>query len=253
MSIEGFLTTSVFQFLLIFARIGAAISLMPGFGEAYVAVRARLAFALLLSFVLMPLLKDLIPVLPPDPASMGVLILGEITIGMFFGVMCRVILMSTLSAGMVIALQIGIANALSADPTTAQQGAITGNFLIATAVVLIFATGLDHLTLRALAGTYGVFQPGEMPQLEDMANMIARVVGDSFLLALQMSAPFLVYGVVLVVGMGLIARLMPTLQVFFVVMPLQLLVGFGLFAVTVSAAMIWFLDVYADHLSGLAE
>ncbi|MBV5324255.1 MAG: flagellar biosynthetic protein FliR, partial [Rhodospirillaceae bacterium] len=147
----------------------------------------------------------------------------------------------------------GIANALSSDPTTAQQGAVTGNFLVATAVVLIFATGLDHMTLRGLAGTYGVFQPGQMPQFEDMANMISRVVGDSFLLALQMSAPFLVYGVGLVVGMGLIARLMPTLQVFFVVMPLQLLVGFGLMAVTISAALIWFLDVYREHLSGFAE
>ncbi|WP_368412848.1 flagellar biosynthetic protein FliR, partial [Dongia sp.] len=126
------------------------------------------------------------------------------------------------------------------------------NFLVATAVVLIFATDLDHMTLRALAGTYGVFQPGQLPQFEDMASMISRVVADSFLLALQMSAPFLVYGIVLVVGMGLIARLMPTLQVFFVVMPLQLLVGFGLMAVTVAAALIWFLDVYREHLAGFA-
>ena len=41
---------------------------------------------------------------------------------------------------------------------------------------------------------------------------------------------------------------MPTLQVFFVIMPLQLLVGFGLMAVTVSASLIWLLDVYQDHL-----
>jgi len=68
------------------------------------------------------------------------------------------------------------------------------------------------------------------------------------LLALRMacSLPFFL-------GMGLIARLMPTLQVFFVVMPLQLLVGFGLMAVTVSASMIWFLEVYRDHLSGFVE
>lgn len=253
MSIEEFLAGSLFQFLLVFARVGGAVSLLPGFGEVYVAVRIRLSFALLLSLVLLPLVRDMIPALPAQPASMAVLVLGEVTIGLFFGVICRLILMAALSAGMVIALQIGIANALSSDPTTAQQGAVTGNFMIATAVVLIFATGLDHMTLRALAGTYGVFHPGELPQLEDMANMIARVTGDSFLLALQMSAPFLVYGVVLVVGMGLVARLMPTLQVFFVVMPLQLLVGFGLMAVTISASMIWFLEVYRDHVAGFLE
>jgi flagellar biosynthetic protein FliR len=253
MSIEEFLTGSIFQFLLIFARVGAAVSLLPGFGEVYVAVRARLAFALLLSLVLMPMLKDLIPVLPPQPAAMAVLVIGEVTIGLFFGVICRLLLMATLSAGMVIALQMGIANALSNDPATAQQGAVTGNFLVATAIVLIFATDLDHMTLRAMVGTYGLFHPGELPQIQDMANMIARVMADSFLLSLQMAAPFLVYGIVLVVGMGLIARLMPTLQVFFVVMPLQLLIGFGLWAVTISAAMIWFLEVYRDHLSSFLE
>lgn len=253
MSIEAFLTGSIFQFLLIFARVGAAVSLIPGFGESYVNVRSRLSFALLMSFVLMPMVKDMIPVLPPEPAAMALLVTSEIVIGLFFGLICRIIMMATLTAGMVIALQIGIANAFSSDPTTAQQGAVTGNFLVAVAVVLIFATDLDHLTLRALVGTYGVFHPGEVPPMEDVANMIARVSADSFLLALQMSAPFLVYGVVLVVGMGLLARLMPTLQVFFVIMPLQLLVGFGLMSVTISASMIWFLEVYRDHLSGFLE
>lgn len=249
MSIEAFLTGSLFQFMLAFARIGGAIAYIPGFGERYVAMRSRLAFALLFTLVLLPMIAGSLPPLPSQPAALGVLLLGEITIGLFFGLLCRLILMATLSAGMMIALQIGIANALTSDPTTAQQGAITGNFLSAAAVVLIFATGLDHATLRALVGTYGVFPPGEMPNLGDMADLYARVVAASFALAIQMAAPFVVYGLIVLVGMGLLARLMPTLQVFFVIMPAQLLVGFGVMAVTVSAALIWLLDVYEDHLT----
>jgi flagellar biosynthetic protein FliR len=253
MTIEEFLAGSIFQFMLVFARVGAAVSLLPGFGESYVSMRVRLVFALAFSLLLMPLVRDSIPAMPSQPAAMALLVAGEITIGMFFGVICRIILMTTLGAGMLIALQIGIANALSTDPTTAQQGAVTGNFLIAVAVVLIFATGLDHTTLQALVGTYSVFPPGEQPPLDDIASLVSRVVADSFLLAMQMSAPFIVYGVVLVVGMGLLARLMPTLQVFFVIMPLQVLVGTGLLAVTVPAIMIWFLDVYRDHLSSFVD
>ncbi|WP_374372814.1 flagellar biosynthetic protein FliR [Dongia sp.] len=253
MSITDFLTSSVFQFFIVFARLGGAIAYLPGFGESYVTMRARLAFALLMTLALFPMVGGTMPALPSQPAQLGLLVLGEVTIGVFFGLMCRVILMATLAAGMIIALQIGIANALSSDPTTAQQGAVTGNFLIAAAVVLIFATGLDHATLRALVGTYGVFPPGELPNLADMANLFTRVVADSFTLALQMTAPFIVYGLVVQVGMGLLARLMPTLQVFFVIMPLQLLVGFGLMAVTVSAALIWLLDVYQDHLTPFVE
>ncbi|TDQ84402.1 flagellar biosynthetic protein FliR [Dongia mobilis] len=249
MSITEFLTASVFQYFLVFARVGGAIAFLPGFGEGYVAVRARLVFALFFTLVLFPMLRDSVPPTPTHPTALGLLVLGEVTIGVFFGLICRVLLMAALAAGMVIALQIGIANAFTNDPTTAQQGAVTGNFLVAAAVVLIFATGLDHVTLRALVGTYGVFPVGEMPNLGDMADMFTRIAGDSFLLALQMTAPFLVYGLIVQVGMGLLARLMPTLQVFFVIMPLQLLVGFGLMSVTVSASLIWLLNVYQDRLS----
>ncbi|MFN3460928.1 MAG: flagellar biosynthetic protein FliR [Oceanibaculum sp.] len=253
MSITEFLTASVFQYFLVFARVGGAIAFLPGFGEGYVSVRVRLIFALFFTLVLFPMLRDSVPATPNHPAAMALLVLGEVTIGVFFGLICRVLLMAALAAGMVIALQIGIANAFTSDPTTAQQGAVTGNFLVAAAVVLIFATGLDHVTLRAMVGTYGVFPVGAMPNLGDMADMFSRIAGDSFMLALQMTAPFLVYGLIVQVGMGLLARLMPTLQVFFVIMPLQLLVGFGLMSVTVSASLIWMLNVYRDRLSPFLE
>ncbi len=151
----------------------------------------------------------------------------EIGIGLFFGIIARLIMLGAQSAGSVIALQIGIASALVADPTTQQQAAITGNFLLALTVVLIFATGLDHMTLKGLVGTYAIFPPGEVPPMGDVADHAARIVADSFAVAIAMSAPFLVYGIVFAVMLGLLARLMPTLQVFFIAMPLQLLAGFG--------------------------
>jgi flagellar biosynthesis protein FliR len=253
MTIEEFLSGSVFQFFLVFARLGAAISLMPGFGEAYVPLRVRLVFALFISLVLLPLVGPLLPTLPAQPAQLALLIVGETLIGLFFGFLGRLILFSAQSAGMVIALQTGIANALSTDPTTAQQGAITGNFFVATALVLIFASGLDHTSLKALVGTYGLFPAGGVPNLGDMADMAARLVAGSFTLAMQISAPFLVYGIVLAIGMGLLARLMPTLQVFFVVMPLQIMIGLALMAMTIGAAMTWLLQSYERELSMFLE
>jgi flagellar biosynthetic protein FliR len=120
--------------------------------------------------------------------------------------------------------------------------------MIVVALLLIFTTGLDHTSLQALVGTYAVMPPGRLPPLGDFANFDARAVSDSFTLAIQMSAPFLVYGLVFTGAMGLLARLMPTLQVFFVAMPAQLLIGLGLLAVTVSSMMIWFLDSYERQI-----
>jgi flagellar biosynthetic protein FliR len=195
------------------------------------------------------MLSDRVPVLPAELDRFVMDLAGEIGIGLFFGTLCRVILLAVLSAGNIIALQTGIANALSTDPSTAQQAAVSGNFLMAVTLVLIFSTGLDHLTLRAVIGTYAVMPPGQWPALGDVANLDARVVADSFTLALQMAAPFLVYGLVFSAAMGVLARLMPTLQVFFVATPAQLLIGLALLAITLSSLMIWFLDSYERQLA----
>lgn len=249
MTLEQFLSFNIFQFFLIFCRIGGAMIVLPGYGEAYVPSQIRLVLALMISLVAMPMLK---PHLPPMPAGLDglVMLLGsELGVGLFFGSVARVLLMATQSAGMVIALQIGVANALVMDPVSAQQGAVPGNFLLALVLALIFVTGLDHMALKSLIGTYGVIMPGILPPIGDVANFMSRTLSDSFLLAIQLATPFLVYGLVFQVGLGLLSRLMPALQVFFVATPLQLLGGIAILAVSLTTASLWFLNSYEEHLS----
>ena len=249
MSLEQLVSVNLFQFFMVFARLGSAIMLLPGFGEAYVPPRVRLVFALTVSFALMPMIASSLPAMPAAMSEFAALLVVEIGIGLFFGMLARIILLGAQSAGSVIALQIGMASALVADPTTQQQAAITGNFLLALTVVLIFATGLDHMTLKGLAGTYAIFPAGEVPPMGDVANHAARIVSDSFAVAIAMTAPFLVYGIVFAVALGLLARLMPTLQVFFIAMPAQLLAGLALMAVALTGMMLYFLSSYEERMS----
>ena len=249
MNLEQLVSSNLFQFFLVFARLGSAIMLLPGFGEAYVPPRVRLVFALTVSLALMPMIAGELPALPAGMGQFAGLLMVEIGIGLFFGMIARLIMLGAQTAGSVIALQIGIASALVADPTTQQQAAITGNFLLALTVVLIFATGLDHMTLKGLVGTYAIFPPGEVPPMGDVADHAARIVADSFAVAIAMTAPFLVYGIVFAVALGLLARLMPTLQVFFIAMPMQILAGFALMAVALTGMMLYFLSSYEERMS----
>ena len=249
MNLEQLVTLNLFQFFLVFARLGSAIMLLPGFGEAYVSPRVRLVFALTVSFALLPMLMDRLPTVPAGLDRFVGLVVMEIGIGIFFGLLARIIMLGVQSAGSVVALQVGLASALVNDPTTQQQAAITGNFLLALTVVLIFATGLDHMTLKGLVGTYAIFPPGELPPMADVADHASRIVADSFAVAIQMSTPFLVYGIVFAVALGLLARLMPTLQVFFIAMPMQILAGLALFAVSLGAMMLFFLNSYEERMS----
>ncbi|MBX6320968.1 MAG: flagellar type III secretion system protein FliR [Rhodospirillaceae bacterium] len=247
--LDQLVSGSVFAFLAVFARIGSTLMLLPGFGEAYVAPRIRLGLALVLSFTLMPVVGGSVPAMP-DSVWRLLLVLGnEIGIGLFLGTLARLMLLALNVAGTIIAFQTSLANALANDPTSAQQASISATFLMALGVLLIFASNLHYLMFRAMVDSYAVFPPGTLPIIGDMADLVTRTVSASFMLAVQIAAPFLVIGLVFYLGLGLLARLMPQVQVFFIAMPAQILVGFVLLLLGTSAAMLWFLD----HFEGVLQ
>jgi flagellar biosynthesis protein FliR len=246
--LANFITQNLFQFFLVFARIGSAFMLLPGFGEAYVPARLRLVVALALTLGLTPALGAALPPEPVGAWALGLLLMGEIIVGLFLGGLTRILLLALESAGTVIALQIGLASALDTNPATAQQASLIGNFLMALGVVLIFATGLHVPMIRAIADSYAMFPAGKPPMLEDMASMIVRIVGDGFQLAVELSAPFILLGLLFSLSLGLLARLMPQLQVFFIALPVQMLLGFVLMMIGLVVAMSWFLGRFGDAM-----
>jgi flagellar biosynthetic protein FliR len=80
---------------------------------------------------------------------------------------------------------------------------------------------------------------------------MTQTVAHAFGLGFQLSAPFLVVGLVFYLGLGLINRLMPQIQVFFIAMPLQIALAFFIMALTISAGLLWFLSDFQDRLDGL--
>jgi flagellar biosynthesis protein FliR len=89
MPFEQLLPANLFAAFLIFARIGSAMMLLPGFGELYVPQRYRLLLALMMAGLLTPVLSPLIPPLPGSAATLGVLVFGEVVIGVFIGTLAR--------------------------------------------------------------------------------------------------------------------------------------------------------------------
>ena len=246
--LQNLLTAELFAPFLVFARIGSAFVMLPGFSEAYVAVRYRLLLAAALSLVLAPVVGPGLPRAPGTVPELAILLGGEIAVGLFLGIAARLVLAALQVAGQIIALQTGLASVLVFDPASQQQGALTAAWLTALALVLIFLTDSHHLMLRALADSYGLFLPGEIPAVGDMAEAMSRLVAASFALAVKLSAPFLVFGLVFFLALGLLQRLLPQVQVFFVALPLQIMAGMLILALTLAAGMAVFLDDFETAL-----
>jgi len=240
------LPDTLFAYLLVFSRVGAALMVMPGFGEAFLPARIRLMIALGVSLVLHALVAPAIPGLPASPLVLVGLIGSEVAIGLFLGFLAQMMLIAVHTAGMIVAFQIGFGNVLAFDPAVAEQGSVTGVFLGLLALLLIFATDTHHLFLQAIVRSYALFVPGELMPLADIGQALTRALARSFSLAVQISAPFLVAGLLFYIGIGLLARLMPQIQVFFVALPLQIALGLAVLMLVISAMSLTFIDGLRD-------
>ena len=249
--LEISLPADIFDLFLVFARLGGALMLLPGFGEAYVTPRVRLAIALLFTLLVTPVVLPDLPDLPASPLGVLVLVVRETLVGVFFGVLARLMMSALQMAGMIVGYQLGIANAFSFDPTSAQQGALIGTFLAILAVLLIFVSGLHHMLIGAVINSYDVFPPGAPLPMVDFAAAISETAAKSFLIAVQICAPFLVVGLLFYAGVGLLGRLMPQVQIFFVALPVQLGIGLFVFAISLSVMMMWFLNSFQETMTGL--
>jgi flagellar biosynthesis protein FliR len=239
-------------FMLVFARVGAMVMLLPGLGESNIPVRIKLAIALLLALIILPLHRADYHVNMDALPALLVLMMYEILIGIVLGSTARVTLAALQVAGSVIAQQLGLGFATSVDLTTqGQQGVLIGNFLTLLGVTMLFATDSHHLVIAALNDSYSIFSPGEIVPSGDVAALATRAFAAAFKIGMQLSAPFLVFGLVFNIGLGVLARLMPQMQVYFVGVPLSILAGFLIFAVVLAAMMGSFLDYFTAVMHDL--
>ena len=243
------LPQTAFAYILIFARVGTMLMLMPAIGEGMIPALIRLAFALMFSLVLYPLIAETLPQYDAGNLFSVIVPLGhEIAVGFILGGIARLIVSAAQTAGSVIAYQAGLSLAQNADPTqNGIQGALIGSFLSFLGLTLIFATDMHYLILSAIYDSYSVFSPTTPLMLEDAMTVALDTTAQAFAIGVQMSAPFIVFGLVFYLGLGLLARLMPQVQVFFVAMPANISIGILLMALLLTMMMGWYLTHVESH------
>jgi flagellar biosynthetic protein FliR len=234
---------------LIFLRLASLVMLVPGLGDQAVPARYRLSFALAFAFVVTPIIRDTIPPLPPTLGAMTGQVLHEVIIGLMLGTLMRVLLFTLVTSGEIMSLQTGLSFAQTANPAQAQPSTSMGTFLAMMGLVMIYVTNTHHLFIRAMVDSFRIFPATRPIMIGDAVTLMTRTIGQSFVLALQMAAPLIVFGLVFNIATGFIGRIMPNFPIFFAATPLSLLLGLALFALGLGATGMVFIDHYQDMLS----
>lgn len=231
-----------FQAVLVFARLGAAAMLLPGLGEAEVPAPIRLGLGLGLVVLLMPLVAPGLPAAPDAAGEAVRLILIEALVGVWLGGLARLVAMAMAVAGQAVALLLGLAQAMVPDPDLGGLGTATGRMFSLAAAVVVLATGLYAIPLRALLDSYALLPVGGPFPAGPGAEAMAGAAADSFALALRLAGPFVLAAVVINVALGLLARIAPQVQVYFIAIPGQVLAGLALLAAIMPPLLATFVE-----------
>jgi flagellar biosynthetic protein FliR len=243
-----FLPMTAFVFILVFGRVGAMVMSLPGLGDSSVPTNIRLVFALALTLVLYPVVQKQFPQFPTSLFGMVGLLGREVVIGLALGLLIRLIISGTQVAGAIVGFQTGLSFANSFDPNFGGQTNVLATLLSMVALILVFTFDLHHLLLRGIHDSYVLFSPKMELPVEDFLMMALKLVTGAFRIATQIAAPFILFGLIFYLGIGVLARLIPQIQIFFIAMPANIFVSLILLMILISSMMMAYITYFTRSI-----
>jgi flagellar biosynthetic protein FliR len=219
---------------IVFLRVGAALALIPGFGERTISIRVRIVIAFALSVTILPLVHTQLPGL--KTGFLPILFATETIIGLAVGVFFRLFLFVLQIAGTLAAQATSLSQIFGGGNTPEPLPAF-GNLMVVAGMALAMASGLHVKTVLALADTYTVLPAGHFPATADLTDWGVSGISRAFARAFSLVAPFLILSVIYNVALGAINRAMPQLMVAFIGAPAITLGGLALLAASLPVIL----------------
>ncbi len=226
-----------YAFMLVLARTGSALILLPGFGETEIPTTIRAGLAMALAAAILPAVLPLMPALPADTAHLLSQVLAEIVTGLWLGWLARLVVLALPTAAQFIALLTGLSSIIQPDPALGPQTSALARIFGLAAPVLVLSSGLYALPLSALVRSYHLVAAGSLLPVGDVTDAVSAATEESFVLSLRLAAPFVVASVAWHVAMGIVGKLVPRLQTNFATAPGQVLGGLILLGLLVTGLM----------------
>lgn len=240
-----------FAFTLVLARCAGATFMLPGLGEDAYPAMIRAGLALAVTLLLLPSIAPLIAPAPDAGLTAAGMLCAELVTGLWLGWLARLIYLALPIAAQFIAYLLGISSVLQPDPELGPQNTALASLFQILAPLIVLVSGLYALPLMALAGSYRLIPPGALLPVGDGTGVAVRAVGQAFALALRLASPFVLASIVWHLSIGLMARLVPRLQVYFIAMPGQILGGLALLAAVSGVLLAAWQDAVRDGFAAL--
>ena len=242
--------------LMIFLRITAAFVAAPIFGHQAFPILPKLFLAFIIALIIFSTVDPLKINVEPTLWWLSVNAVKEILSGLILGFSLNMVFYGISFAGSLIGFDMGLMLAEAFNPMEEVNSNVVGDMITVAAIVVFFLINGHHYLIRGLAYSFQVVPIGEFTFNEPIYQLIIRYSASVFIIAAKIAAPILVSFFLVYIAEGIIARVIPNMQVFFVTQPLKIGVGFILL-ISVTPVYVYviknLLKEYEDNLFQLIK
>jgi flagellar biosynthetic protein FliR len=227
--------------LLIFTRILAVLATAPLFSNKVIPKLVKTGFGAILALVVLPVANSLtqvgLTVAPPNTLSLALLIAQEILIGVLFGFISNLVFVSIGVAASMIGVQSGFQSGQLFNPFFNASSSALDQYYSLIAIALFLSIDGHHWLIWALVRTFEIAPVGTFVLSASTFERFMVLINETFKVGVSLALP--VVGTLLLtdIGLGLIARAVPQIQVFFVGLPLKVGLGFITLALSMSITL----------------
>ncbi|AWM23643.1 flagellar biosynthetic protein FliR [Sinorhizobium fredii] len=234
-----------------FCRIGGCILIMPGFSTARVPMQVRLFIAVALSMAILPIMwTDIYPAVASKGHTYIYLIATESVIGAVIGLVARYYVLGLQFAGTAITMLIGFNPPPATDVLEETAENQLTSMISFAGLMLLFMLDFHHVIFEAIAQSYRVMPIGIGFDPQGMLITLTNSLGQTFLIMLRLASPFVIYGLLFNVAIGMVNRLAPQVPVYFISQPYLILGGLFLLYLGIAAMLRLFADGFGPVMQG---
>lgn len=238
----------VYKFLIVLCRIGTFCMFLPPIGELSVNARFRLAVAVMLSLLCTLTLGNTLNI-AHKPLPLFLIILQEIGIGITYGLVLRMFFAVLHVAGNVTSMQAGLSIAMMFDPAQSSQNNVIGTLLSMTFLTLLVVTDTHLILIKKMFESYHYIELGTFfENFSKFNEMIIKVAAHAFNIGIIFSTPIIAISLILNISGAVLSRLMPQMQTFFVLIPVQILVSIFITWMVLSSSLMWLLQDFSEYM-----
>jgi flagellar biosynthetic protein FliR len=231
------LLQQILPYMLLLARVSAFLIVLPIFGWQALPtiVRAGLAVTITFFFAMSGIGRIDVDMSAAGALEMALLTAREIACGLALGLAVQFVFLAVQQAGNVMAMQMGFADAGILDPTMGEETSAITTLMEMSFALLFLAAGGHYLLMQILQRSMAAFPLGGPVDFGALAEGLVQAGATMLLLALKLAGPVLAGFLLLSLVLGVLARVLPEMNVLTESFPLRVALGFLMASVTLPS------------------